>query len=66
MVTIKKGLLLVGLSKVNSRLSTNVSNVSRVQLGDLYKQNKLQIFPPMFISKFMHSLKIEYLVLSMV
>ena len=50
MATIKKGLLLVSVS-------AKVSKVSRIWLGDLCKPRKLHIFPPMLISKFMHSFK---------
>ena len=45
MATIKKRLLLVSVSKVNSRLSVNVSKVSSALLDDLYKQRKLHTFP---------------------
>ena len=45
MATIKKRLLLVSVSKVNSRLSVNVSKVSSAWLDDLYKQIKLDTFP---------------------
>ena len=43
MARIKKGLLLVSVSKVNSRYLVNVSKLTRVWLGDLYKQRKLHL-----------------------
>ena len=57
MATIKKGLLLVSVSTLSSRLSANTLKVSRVWLGDLYKQRKLHTFSPVFISKFIHSFR---------
>ena len=53
MATFKKIFLLVSVSNVNSRFS----KVSRVWLGDLYKQRKLHTFPIHFISKLMDSFK---------
>ena len=41
-------------SRVNSKLSANVSKMSRVWLGDLYKQRKLHNFPPVLNSEFIH------------
>ena len=43
MATIQKGLLLVSVSKVNSRYLVNVSKLTRVWLGDLCKQRKLHL-----------------------
>ena len=45
-------------SRVNSKLSVNVSNMSRVWLGNLYKQRKPHNFPPILISKFILHLKV--------
>ena len=42
--TIKSGFLLMIVSRVNSKLSANVSKISRVRLGNLYKQRKLSYF----------------------
>ena len=54
--TIKNGLLLMIELRINSKLLTNVSKISRV-LGDLYKQRKLLNLPPILISKLILSFK---------
>ena len=53
--TIRNGLFWHKVPKLNSRLSMNFSNLSWDWLGDLYKQIKLQILPPIFNSKLIHS-----------
>ena len=55
--TIENGFLLTTVSRVNPKLSEYVSNIFRVWRGDQYKQRKLHNFPPILISKFMHSFK---------
>ena len=53
--TIRNGLFWHQVSKFNSKLSMNFPNSSLVWLGDLYKEIKLQILPPIFHSKLIHS-----------
>ena len=58
--TIRNWLFWHNHSKFNSRISMNFSNSSWVWLGDLYKQIKLQILPPIYDSILLHSCKIEH------
>ena len=53
--TIRNGLFWHKVSKFNSKLSMNFLNLSWVWLGDLYKEMKLQILPPIFNLKLIHS-----------
>ena len=53
--TITNGLFWHKLPKFNSRLSMNFSNLSWIWLWDLYKETKLQILPPKFNAKLIHS-----------
>ena len=53
--TIMNGLFWHKLSKFDTKLSMIFSNSSWVWLGDLYKEIKLQILPPIFNSKLIYS-----------
>ena len=58
--TIKNRFLLMIVSRVDSKLSANVSKISQVWLGDLCKQRKLHNFPTILISKFIQKLDVNY------
>ena len=57
MATIKKGLVAKTASKVSSKLLQKFSKSSSDWFGDLYKETKLQILSPRFITKVIHSLR---------
>ena len=57
MTTIKKGLVVEAASRVSSKLLQKLSKSFSDWFGDLYKETKLQILSPRFITKVVHSLR---------
>ena len=57
MTTIKKGLVAETASKVSSKVLQKFSKSSSDWFCDLYKETKLQILSPSFITKVIHSLR---------
>ena len=57
MATIYKGLVAETTSRVSSKLLPKFSKLSLDWFGDLYKETKLQILSPSFITKVIYSLR---------
>ena len=57
MATMKKGLVAEIASRVSSELLQTFPKSSSDWFGDLYKETKLQILSPRFITKVVHSLR---------